>query len=113
MELRSAAITNIKERNTESKQINTIKTLEEQRPGFRNKLADQLAKLTSSRQENLLPPPPPVVNTTTTTNNNTEVTDNTSTLSGIVPTSSTTNQIPSSIQDAIDKAPKRKMYKIP
>jgi hypothetical protein len=97
VELKSAAVIDIKKRNAESTQLSTIHSLAATRPDYASKLADQLAKLSTDRQES----PLPVTNqeekektqTGTSTNSGIEPTDNEKTLNNI--------------QNAVNKAPKR------
>jgi hypothetical protein len=101
IELKSAAVTDIKERNTESKQSSTIHSLSETRPEYRAKLAGQLAKISLNRQSLLLPPP-------TSQPTNEKVEENTSTLSGIT----ATDNVPINDPPVVSHTP-RKEYKIP
>lgn len=92
VEVKSAIVTSIKKRNVESTQLSTIHSLASTRPDYASKLADQLAKLSSDRQEAPLP-----------------VTDkkeeNTSTNTGIEPTDN--DKTLNNLQNAVNKAPKR------
>ena len=105
MEMKSAIITDIRPRNTQSKQIYTINKLNQNNPELENKVASQLARLTADKQETLLPAP------TINSNQQTKESEQ-STLNDIHPTNSV-SQFPSSIQEAVNKAPKRKEFKIP
>lgn len=98
VELKSAAVINVKKRNAESTQLSTIHSLAATRPDYASKLADQLAKLSVDRKEEPLPvtnqeEKKTTTNTGTSTNSGIEPTDNEKTLNNI--------------QTAVNKAPKR------
>jgi hypothetical protein len=56
MEIKSAIVTSVKARNTESSQFSTLQALKDARPDLKNQVSSQLAKLTANRQNKLLPP---------------------------------------------------------
>jgi len=99
MEIKSAIVTSVKARNTESSQFATIQALKNNRPELKNQVASQVAKLTANRQNRLLPP----------TDNVEDSTVESSTLSGLAP------EEPEVVkpQPTINQTPKRKEFKIP
>jgi hypothetical protein len=56
MEIKSAIITSVKARNTESSQLATLNRLKTQNPDLNGKVSSQLARLTANRQNRLLTP---------------------------------------------------------
>lgn len=96
MEIKSAIVTSVKARNTESSQLYTLKSLQMQKPELKNIVSSQVARLAATRQNKL----PPSMETTHEEPQQPEE----STLSGLVPT-------PPS-QPEPKKAPKRE-FKIP
>lgn len=110
IDLKSAAVTYVKKRNTESTQSSTINSLAALRPDYASNLANSLAKLQSERQE--MPNP-----TTPTNNANTNEQNNSNTggtLAGIDPTENDTptTGLPKKLAEAVNSPPARK-FKAP
>lgn len=101
VELKSAAVTYVKKRNTESTQFATINSLASIRPNYASDLANQLAKLTCEAQEL----PNPLVTDPSTK----EQKESNSTMDDLEPTDAST--IPAKLQEAVNNAPKR--FKVP
>ena len=98
IELKSAAVTYVKKRNTESTQFATINSLAAIRPNYASDLASQLAKLTSEAQEL----PSPIVTDPVTK-------DAKSTMDDLEPT----DALPPKLTEAVNNAPKREKFKVP
>ena len=99
VELKSAAVTYVKKRNTESTQFATINSLASIRPNYASDLANQLAKLTQEAQDL----PSPIITNPT-------VEDAKSTMDDLEPTDA---PLPSKLQEAVNNAPKRDKFKVP
>jgi hypothetical protein len=56
MEIKSAIVTSVKARNTESSQLATLNRLKTQNPDLNGKVSSQLARLTANRQNRILTP---------------------------------------------------------
>ncbi len=95
MEIKSAIVTSVKARNTESSQLYTLKSLQMQKPELKNLVSSQVARLTATRQNKLPPSLEPTVEE--------QQQPEESTLSGLVPTPQ---------PEPVKKAPKRE-FKIP
>lgn len=54
MEMQSAIVTSIRARNTTTRQANTLTNLQKSRPELADMVADQIAKITTARQDKLL-----------------------------------------------------------
>lgn len=98
VELKSAAVTYVKKRNTESTQFATINSLASIRPSYASDLANQLAKLTCDHQE--IPPP---------LNTEPNVKEVKNTMDGI----EETDTLPPKLTEAVNNAPKRDKFKVP
>ena len=106
IETKEVIVTSIKARNTESTMFSTLAELREQRPELETQLDQQLAKLQMDRQDKLLPPitPPSKVEPEPQVEPEQEVTP-------VQPAVLST--VPDNIATAVNKAPRRKEYKIP
>ncbi|HSW76450.1 MAG TPA: DUF2738 domain-containing protein [Candidatus Saccharimonadales bacterium] len=107
MEMKSAIVSDIQQRNSSTNQLATIERLKQKDPNIASKVSGQLAKLQMARRnQNLIMTNDHVQNTNV---DNVDKDDNTSTVSNINPVQLNTSTIPTDLQDVLKNPPKRKL----